>query len=54
MKTLKESLLGNIEDTIKDGDKHAEEYSIRDFIEKNYEIVPVTYADSSNPIQAYS
>ena len=54
MKTLYESLLGDIEDTIKDGDKKAYEYCIRDFIEKNYEIVNVTSADSSNPIQAYS
>lgn len=51
MKTLYESLLDDIEDTIKDGDKKAEEYSIRNFIEKNYEIVPVTNFDSLNPIE---
>ena len=51
MKTLYESILNDIEDTIKDGDKKAEEYNIRNFIEKNYEILPVNYGDISNPIK---
>jgi hypothetical protein len=51
MKNLYESILDDIEDTIKAGDKKIEEYNIREFIKKNYEILPVTYADVSNPIE---
>ena len=51
MKNLYESILADMEDTIKDGDKKTEEYSIRDFIQKNYEIVNITSADRSNPIE---
>lgn len=55
MKNLYESILADIEDTIKDGDRKAEEYSIRDFIEKNYKILPThhpyTYDDNLNLIE---
>lgn len=51
MKNLYESILADMNDTIKDGDKKAEEYSIREFIEKNYKIAPATFADISNPIK---